>query len=110
MIRSRFGRAFDLAKGRNPLTVLRFILHLPNFVRLSFRLLGDPRVPLHLKLFCYGAIAYVILPFDLLPDLAMFGVGYVEDLVLVYLAFNKLMTDSPREVVQQHVQAISEYR
>ena len=108
MLRSKFNRAYDLSRKFSPQTILRFIVHLPSFVRLSWRLLDDPRVPFTLKLLCYGSIAYIFLPFDLIPDFPSIGIGQVDDVVLVYLAFSNLMKQSPPDVVQEHVQAISQ--
>ena len=92
-------------------SVLTFAFHLPNLVRLSSRLLNDRRVPFHLKLLCYGAILYLLWPFDLIRDfMPYFLPGRIDDLVILFLAFRKLIKDSPQEVVEEHVRIISEKR
>ncbi|MBI1388627.1 MAG: DUF1232 domain-containing protein [bacterium] len=103
----KFSKIAELTNRFSPKTILGFVLHLPSFLRLFSRLLDDPRVPLHLKLFCYASLAYIIFPFDLMPDLALFGLGYMDDVLFVYWAFSALVTQSPPEVVREHVEAIS---
>lgn len=87
----------------SPHKVVAFIFHLPNMVRLCFRLLSDKRVPFHLKILCYGAMLYVIYPFDLLPEIRSIYLGGIDDIMVVYFAFNKLMKDSPPEVIEEHI-------
>lgn len=104
----RFSR-WMAATGRFSLSkVLAFFFHLPNFLRLFSRLLADPRVPFHLKFFCYFAIAYFIFPIDILKDLPFFQIGYLDDILLLFFAFRKLVMDSPPKVVQEHVEWISQ--
>lgn len=91
------------ASRYSPHKVISFIYHLPSMVRLCFRLLNDKRVPIHLKLFCYGAILYAIFPFDLLPEIRSIFLGSIDDIMFLYLAFNKLMKDSPPEVIEEHI-------
>lgn len=47
--------------------------------------LQKPEVPLKVKATIAGALGYFILPFDLLPDVAL-GVGYVDDLSVITAA------------------------
>ncbi len=88
-------------------TLASLVFHLPSFVRLFARLLRDPRVPYYLKLLVYAAIAYALVPIDIMPDLTFLGLGYVDDLVLLTLAVRKLVTGTPPEVLQEHVEAIA---
>ena len=91
-----------------PRALVSLLFHLPNFIRLFTRLLADPRVPYYLKLLVYGAIGYCFFPVDLLGwDFLGFGIGYLDDAVILFLALRKLVRDSPPEVVQEHVEAIS---
>lgn len=98
-----FSKIMQTASRYSPHKVISFIFHLPSMVRLCFRLLNDNRVPFHLKAFCYGAILYLILPFDLLPDFPSVYLGRADDIMLLYFAFNKLMKDSPPEVIEEHI-------
>ena len=44
--------------------------------------LDNPAMPVHLKALVFGAIGYIVLPLDLIPDLLP-GVGYADDLASV---------------------------
>lgn len=81
---------------------LKNVIYLiPNFLKLLFRLFKDGRVPAAEKAFLLGAIAYVIAPIDLLPDVIPF-LGQVDDLYLVSLTILRLLNRTPAEVIRQH--------
>lgn len=80
---------------------------LPKYVRLSFRLMGDSRVPWHHKLFYGGIIIYVASPFDLIPDFIFPPLGYAEDIVLYLVALHNLIKFSPPEVVKEHAEKLA---
>ena len=90
------------ARGR----VIDVLFHLPNLIRLYWRLFRDPRVSLWPKAQLVGALAYVALPFDLIPDFIPF-VGEIDDLVIVIVAARWFMHWCPPEVVREHAQAIA---
>jgi len=95
-----------VAVQRNhPWDVIRFVLHLPNFVRLFARLLRDPRVAAGPKLLFLATAAYIFSPVDFLPDL-MPMLGQVDDLGLLLLGCRALLSFSPRPVVEEHVATI----
>lgn len=84
----------------------KIIFHIPNFIKLSLRLLKDKRVPFYLKLLVYGAIAYVLSPFDLIPDFLVPFLGFFEDIIIGILCLTGLVKLSPPDVVAGHVAAI----
>lgn len=84
---------------------LRFLRHLPDFVRLYWRLLHDRRVSIWPKALLVLSLVYVISPVDLLPDTIPF-VGEVDDLIVLIAACRLFIYLCPRAVVRQHVQAI----
>jgi len=92
--------------GSSPLEVL---LHLPNLVRLYWRCLRDPRVSVWPKALLVGAFAYVLMPFDLIPDAIPF-VGEIDDAVVVIVAARWFMQWCPPEVVREHARAIDSRR
>jgi uncharacterized membrane protein YkvA (DUF1232 family) len=89
------------ARGR----AVEVLFHLPNLIRLYWRCFRDPRVSVWPKALLVGALAYVVLPFDLIPDVIPF-VGEIDDAVIVLVAARWFMQLCPPEVVREHAQAI----
>lgn len=81
-------------------------LALVNNVRLAWRLLRDPLVPTWTKLIPLGAILYVLLPTDLVPDIFLFF-GQLDDLGVLLLALRAFLNLCPAQVVQRHRDAMS---
>jgi len=94
-------------KLKKQMYLARIIFHIPNFIKLSLRLLKDRRVPFYLKLIVYGAIAYVLSPYDLIPDFLVPFLGFFEDILIGILCLIGLVKMSPPEVVEEHVKAIN---
>jgi uncharacterized membrane protein YkvA (DUF1232 family) len=65
----------------------------------------DPKTPTSSKIIAFGALAYLILPLDLIPDFIL-GVGYTDDAAAFWVAYNNLsvhMTDAHREKAENWV-------
>jgi len=77
------------------------LMFIPNLVLLSGRLMIDPRVPAKERILVAGAIAYAILPLDLLPDMLPF-VGQIDDAYLISLTLLRLLTVADQSVVREH--------
>ena len=82
------------------------LLHLPSILRLYWRLFRDERVSVWPKAMLVAAVAYVIMPFDLIPDYLPV-IGEIDDLVVVLLAARWFVQWCPPAVVREHVDAIS---
>ena len=74
---------------------------LPNFLRLLYGLVTDNRVNSVDKLVVAGAIAYILLPIDVIPDFIPF-LGEVDDVFLLILALQRLIGNAGRAVVQTY--------
>jgi len=94
------------SQSKKQLYFARIIYHIPNFLKLSLRLLRDKRVPFYLKLLVYGAVVYILSPYDLLPDFLVPFLGYFEDIIILIFCLIGLVKLSPLEVVEGHVKAI----
>jgi uncharacterized membrane protein YkvA (DUF1232 family) len=70
--------------------------------RLSWALLLDNRVPVVLKIIPLGAVAYVISPIDLIPDIFPI-LGQLDDLGVLMTALTMFNSLSPADVVEEHV-------
>ena len=90
---------------RNPLSLARFLIHLPNFIKLYWRLFTDRRVPLLPKIILVLGIAYVLVPTDLLPDL-LAPLGLLDDAAVMIIAAKGFIALCPRRIVDEHVQLI----
>lgn len=77
------------------------VMAIPQLGKLLLRLVRDPRVPRRSK-WVFGAVgAYLILPFDVIPDWLP-GIGHVDDLVLVALALDAMVNHVPEEILREH--------
>ncbi len=88
------------ARSRQELAIEALML-LPNVVKLLSGLLRDRRVPMRRKAFIGAVLVYVISPVDLIPDFVV-GIGRLDDLVLVSLAIDHLMSGADEDIVRSH--------
>ena len=77
------------------------VKELPNFLRLLGGLLTDRRVSNTDKLLVAGAIAYIVMPMDFIPDYIPF-LGEIDDLFVLVLALQRLIANAGRTVIQDH--------
>ncbi|MCW5892722.1 MAG: DUF1232 domain-containing protein [bacterium] len=84
---------------------MRLLLQLPRQVRLCWRLLGERRVTPWSKMVLLAALLYLILPFDLVPDILV-GPGQLDDLGLLVAAGWWFVHQCPPDVVAEHLRAI----
>jgi uncharacterized membrane protein YkvA (DUF1232 family) len=82
-------------------TVMSYVAELPKFLRLLWGLISDSRVSMTDKLLVAGAIAYIVMPLDLIPDFIPF-LGEVDDIYLLVLALRRLMQNAGRAVLLAH--------
>jgi uncharacterized membrane protein YkvA (DUF1232 family) len=74
--------------------------------RLSWALLLDNRVPWVLKLIPIGALAYVISPLDLIPDVIPI-LGQLDDIGVLMSALRLFNTLAPADVVAEHTERLA---
>jgi uncharacterized membrane protein YkvA (DUF1232 family) len=82
------------------------LLHLPNFLRLYWRLFRDRRVPILPKALLVLTLAYVVSPLDLVPDFIPV-IGEVDDIVVVLSGLWLFIRLCPPEVVRETVHDIA---
>lgn len=82
-------------------TVLHYIKQLPQYLRLLGGLVVDKRVSMVDKLLVVGAIGYIVMPIDLIPDFIPFF-GEIDDLYLLILALQRLIANAGRPVLLDH--------
>jgi len=74
---------------------------LPNFLRLLGGLMTDRRVSNTDKMLVAGAIGYILLPMDFIPDYIPF-LGEIDDLFLLVIALQRLIANAGRAVIEDH--------
>lgn len=78
-----------------------YLFLLPDFFILLTRLMVDKRVSVKRKLMIGGIVAYVMLPFDIIPDFIPL-IGHIDDLVLVVLGLNMVLNDTEEHILAEN--------
>jgi uncharacterized membrane protein YkvA (DUF1232 family) len=82
-------------------TILDTVRQLPEYGRLLWGLLTDRRVAPVDKLIVGAAIAYIMMPLDLIPDFIPF-LGDVDDVYVLVMAVQRLIRNAGAKVVRDH--------
>ena len=82
-------------------SILLLILR-SGILRLIYRLMTDSRVPLRAKLIVPAAIIYLIVPFDIVPDIVPIA-GLLDDILALIISIGLFVTIVPREVLSEHL-------
>ena len=77
------------------------LMALPDLFHLLTRLVLDRRVDALSKTILGVAIAYVVSPIDLIPDV-LGPLGFIDDLLIVVLALDMVLVRVPRTIVLEH--------
>lgn len=75
--------------------------NIPAIGVLLWKLVTDPRVPVKHKVILGGAAAYLISPFDLVPD-RIPGVGELDDFAVIVAALDIVLNRTDSEIVHGH--------
>ena len=73
----------------------------PDCVVLFRRLLSDPRLPRSRKLLLVGLIAYLSMPFDIVPDFIPVA-GQLDDAIIVALVLRTVLRAAGADVIREH--------
>lgn len=74
---------------------------LPDVVRLLRRLAADPTLPRGVRVRLWLLLAYLALPFDLVPDIIPV-LGYADDAVVVALALRSVARRAGAAAIERH--------
>ena len=116
-------RDYDDIKKTYRFKLSKIIYHLPNFVKLVWRLFQDPRVPIYQKAIpiLFGAISviaatiyFVGLKIDLLPDFLPI-IGVMDDIIIsaaiIFVPGAWIFVKvCPKHIVLEHVERIDKDR
>jgi len=100
-IRGTIQRYVD-GKGKVLGKTAEFLLLVPDVFILLWRLTTDPRVNGKDKVLLGSAVAYYVMPFDLLPEALLGPVGYLDDLVFGVYVLNKILSSGDAGIVREH--------
>ena len=98
---ARTRTATDTPRRGAKRTVVYYMKQLPAYLRLLGGLLTDRRVSAVDKLLVAGAMAYIAMPVDLIPDFIPF-LGEVDDVFILVMALQRLVANAGRNVLIAH--------
>ena len=90
----------ELLRGWIVLRGIFLLLRNPGLLRLVPRLIFDGRVPLGAKLLLVGAVAYLLSPFDLVPDFLPIR-GRLDDVLVLLISLASLLGKAPKEALSK---------
>ncbi len=88
---------------------LSFFSEIWQKIRLVYRLMLDPEVPIYLKLLPFIGIIYQLIPYEFLPDLIP-GLGQLDDLTILIIGAKMFIDMSPHQVVERHLRSLRTQR
>lgn len=88
------------SRDSNP-AVEKAISAVPNLIKLGYRLVRDPRVPVKQKAFLGVSLAYLVAPIDLIPDFIPL-IGRADDLLFLAFALNSIFEAAGEAIVHEH--------
>ena len=74
-------------------------------LRLAWRLIRDPRVPLWTKIFPFLGLIYVLSPLDFIPDVII-GLGQLDDLGIIFAGLRIFKRLAPPDLIEEHLAVI----
>ncbi len=81
---------------------LIMLLNLPRSVPLVWNLAWDKRVQWPNKLlFLGGALAYFLMPYDIIPDWVPL-LGQLDDLAVLFLLMERFVAGTPEQIINQY--------
>lgn len=79
----------------------KYLLYVPDFFYLVYKLYKDPEVKSIEKKKLLGVLLYFIAPINLIPPIIP-GLGFIDDLYLAMIAVDSLLKTTPPQVVRKY--------
>jgi uncharacterized membrane protein YkvA (DUF1232 family) len=79
-----------------------YILLAPDLFHLLIKLSIDKEVPVDKRVRLAAVIGYFILPLDLLPEILLGPIGYLDDIVLSAYIINELFNTIDPRIIKKH--------
>lgn len=87
--------------------VFGFVVNIPNFAMLYLRLMLDREVPVFGRAILWGALIYVVSPIDLIPGALLPVIGWLEDMLILYVALKVFVRVCPPHILDRHVATVA---
>ena len=75
----------------------------------AFHCATDSATPMPIRATLFGALAYFVLPFDVIPDFLL-GLGYTDDAAVLLAAFTAAKPTSPTSIARRRAPGCSRSR
>jgi uncharacterized membrane protein YkvA (DUF1232 family) len=95
------GFVIALVLAGRPVDARAWAALIPHCLVLFKRLIGDPRVPRARKLLLVAMLAYLALPFDLVPDFIPVA-GQLDDAIVVALVLRSVLRSAGEGPIREH--------
>jgi uncharacterized membrane protein YkvA (DUF1232 family) len=81
----------------------KYIVNIPQSVKLVWHLMWDKRVPAANKgLFFIIILLYLVIPTDIIPDFIPF-IGEIDDLAVIFFLVDQFITRAPANLVAEYI-------
>lgn len=74
---------------------------MPDVLSLIYRIFKDKRVKMKTKIALGTSIAYLVLPFDIIPDRIPF-IGKIDEFAVAFFALNRVVNDVPLPIILEN--------
>jgi uncharacterized membrane protein YkvA (DUF1232 family) len=101
-LRDRILKTVEKRGGKLSEGALKALLLVPDVFILLVRLTLDKNVPASTRAMIGGALAYFVLPADLLPEMLLGGVGFMDDLVLATAVLSQAFSGDLEPYARKH--------
>ena len=81
---------------------VEYILAAPDLFHLLCKLTADSNIPSNKKLKLVAGIAYFISPVDLLPEIFLGPIGYLDDIAVAAFILNDLINEVDPQIVRKY--------
>ncbi len=98
-LRNRFKTWIKTDEGRN-YKFAEYLLAAPDLFHLMCKLALDKTVSVKHKAMLGGAVAYFLSPIDLVPEIILGPLGYVDDVGLAAFVLRKIINENPAPVLE----------
>ncbi len=79
-----------------------YLMIAPDLFYLLIKLIQDPEVPHSKKIKLVSAVAYFISPIDLLPEVILGPIGFLDDIAVAAYVLNDIVNTVDPQIIRKH--------